>query len=259
MQVLQHATQKDKSLWYVDTHAGAGMYALDTGYATQNAEFDDGIMRLWGQADLCPALADYVALIKKLNPDGQLRRYPGSPSVAQAMLRKDDRARLFELHPHDSKLLRQAFKNAGRNVMIDDEDGFAAIKAILPPPSRRAVVLIDPPYEEKQDYRRVVDTVKESLQRFATGSYILWYPILQRPEPQQMLERLKKLEPVSWLHVTLSVQNPALDGFGMYGSGLFLINPPWTLPGILAEAMPQLVELLGQDDGAGFSLESHIL
>ena len=258
MQALQHATQKDKPLWYIDTHAGAGMYALDTGYATQNAEFDGGIMQLWQQPDLSPALADYVALVKKLNTDGQLRRYPGSPAIAQALLRKDDRMRLFELHPHDSKLLRQTFKTSGRNSKIDAEDGFAAIKAILPPPSRRAVILIDPPYEEKQDYRRVVDALKDSLQRFITGTYILWYPLLQRPEPQQMLERLKKLEATSWLHVSLNVQSPSMDGFGMHGSGLFVINPPWILPGVLAEAMPQLVNLLGQDDGAGFVLESHI-
>jgi 23S rRNA (adenine2030-N6)-methyltransferase len=258
MQVLQHATQKDKPLWYIDTHAGAGMYALDTGYATQNAEFDGGIMRLWNQPDLPAALAGYVALVKKLNTGGQLRRYPGSPTIAHEILRKDDRMRLFELHPHDSKLLRQTFKGAGRNVMIDDEDGFASIKAILPPPSRRAVVLIDPPYEEKQDYRRVVDALKDSLQRFATGSYILWYPILQRPEPQQMLDRLKKLELISWLHVSLTVQSPSIDGFGMHGSGLFIINPPWTLPAILAEVMPCLVKLLGQDAGAEFVLESQI-
>jgi 23S rRNA (adenine2030-N6)-methyltransferase len=142
--------------------------------------------------------------------------------------------------------------------MIDDEDGFASIKAILPPPSRRAVVLIDPPYEEKQDYRRVVDALKDSLQRFATGSYTLWYPILQRPEPQQMLDRLKKLELTSWLHVSLTVQSPSIDGFGMHGSGLFIINPPWTLPAVLAEVMPYLVKLLGQDSGAGFLLESQI-
>lgn len=258
MQVLQHATQKDKPLWYIDTHAGAGMYALDTGYATQNAEFDGGIMRLLDQPDLPAALANYVALVKQLNTGNQLRRYPGSPTIAQEILRKDDRMRLFELHPHDSKLLRQTFKGAGRNVMIDGEDGFASIKAILPPPSRRAVVLIDPPYEEKQDYRRVVEALKDSLQRFATGSYILWYPMLQRPEPQQMLDRLKKLELTSWLHVSLTVQSPSMDGFGMHGSGLFIINPPWTLPAILAEVMPYLVKLLGQDSGAGFALESQI-
>ena len=263
MQVLQHATQKDKPLWYIDTHAGAGMYALDKGYATQNAEFTSGISRLWHDPHLPAALADYVALLKKLNPDGQLKRYPGSPGFAQALLRHADRLRLFELHPNDCKLLRQSFKEAGHSpsshkVIIETADGFAGLKAILPPPSRRAVVLIDPPYEEKQDYRRVLDALKDSLQRFATGTYILWYPLLQRPEPRQLHEKLQKLGVSSWLQVTLSVQVPAPEGFGMHGSGLFIVNPPWTLPKTLREAMPYLVKVLGQDAGAGFSLEHKI-
>jgi 23S rRNA (adenine2030-N6)-methyltransferase len=263
MQVLQHATQKDKPLWYIDTHAGAGMYALDKGYATQNAEFASGISRLWHDPHLPTVLADYVALLKKLNPDGQLKRYPGSPAFAQALLRHDDRLRLFELHPNDCKLLRQFFKEAGhspssRKVIIETADGFAGLKAILPPPSRRAVVLIDPPYEEKQDYRRVLDALKDSLQRFATGTYILWYPLLQRPEPRQLHEKLQKLGLSSWLQVTLSVQAPSPEGFGMHGSGLFIVNPPWTLPETLGEVMPYLVNVLGQDAGTGFSLEHKI-
>ena len=263
MQVLQHATQKDKLLWYIDTHAGAGMYALDKGYATQNSEYETGIARLWDRTDMPIALADYVALLKNLNPDDRLKRYPGSPAFAQTLLRHSDRLRLFELHPNDCKLLRQSFKEAGyspssRKIIIENADGFAGLKAILPPPSRRAVVLIDPPYEVKQDYRRVLDALKDSLQRFATGTYILWYPLLQRPEPRQLHEKLQKLGLSSWLQVTLSVQTPSLEGFGMYGSGLFIVNPPWTLPETLGEVMPYLVKVLGQDAGAGFSVEHRI-
>src|SRR3569832_131791 len=103
MQVLKHAAQKDKPFWYIDTHAGAGMYALDNAFAMQNAEFNSGISRLWHATDMPTVLADYVALVKKLNPTGQLRRYPGSPAIAHELLRKDDRMRLFELHPNDSK------------------------------------------------------------------------------------------------------------------------------------------------------------
>lgn len=256
--VLEHAAGKDKPFWYIDTHAGAGMYALDKGYATQNAEYETGIGRLWAASDLPPSLATYVALVKSLNPDGTLRHYPGSPQVATRLLRNEDRTRLFELHTTDAKLLKQLYKEAGRQVMIETTDGFAGIKAMLPPPPRRAVVLIDPPYEEKQDYQRVVKALEDSLQRFATGTYILWYPLLQRPEPSQMLERLAKLPTKSWLHVSLTVQHPAIDGFGMHGSGLFIINPPWTLPAILGESMPYLVEKLGLDDGADYRLESHI-
>jgi 23S rRNA (adenine2030-N6)-methyltransferase len=254
-QVLEYFAQKDKPFWYVDTHAGAGMYALDTGYATQNAEFNSGIGRLWNRDDLPPALADYVALVRKFNANGKLKFYPGSPSCALPLLRADDRMRLFELHPSDSKLLRRTFDSAGRKVKIEAQDGFAGLKALLPPPPRRAVALIDPPYEEKQDYARVIDALKDSLQRFSTGTYLLWYPLLQRPEPRLLEERLKKLGLESWLHVTLTVQAPSPDGFGMRGSGLFIINPPWTLPATLNATMPYLARMLAQDNDAGFSLE----
>jgi len=261
-EVLQYAAQKDKPFWYIDTHAGAGMYALDRGYAQQNAEFRDGIERLWNSPELPTALADYLALIRGLNRKDELRLYPGSPAIARALLRPDDRLRLFELHPNDSKLLRQEFlvdkPLAGRQIMIETQDGFAGLKALLPPPSKRAVVLIDPPYEDKRDYRNVVSAIEDSLTRFAIGTYMLWYPLLQRPEPKQMLDRLARLQPQSWLRVELQVQTPSLDGFGMHGSGLFIINPPWTLPKILSEVMPSLVKILGQNEGAEFRLDSRI-
>lgn len=260
-ETLQYTTQKDKPFWYIDTHAGAGMYSLDKGYALQNAEFREGVERLWDAEDLPSALQDYVSLIRELNPNGQLRFYPGSPVVAQQMLRREDRMRLFELHPNDSKLLRQTFladTGANKQVMIEAQDGFAGLKASLPPPPRRAVVLIDPPYEEKDDYQRVVEAAKDSLQRFATGTYLIWYPLLQRTEPKQMLAKLKRLEPRSWLQAELQVATPALGGFGMHGSGLFVINPPWTLPKILSEVLPSLVKILGHNEGAEYTLESHI-
>ncbi|MCB5206833.1 23S rRNA (adenine(2030)-N(6))-methyltransferase RlmJ [Methylovorus mays] len=255
MQVLQYTGQKGKPYWYIDTHAGAGKYALDTGYATQNAEFESGISRLWQATDLPAPLAEYVHLIRQENPDGKLRLYPGSPAVAEACLRDEDRMRLFELHPNDFKLLRQTFQHGGRKVMLFADDGFAGIKALLPPPPRRAVVLIDPPYEEKQDYQRVVTALQDALQRFATGTYIIWYPLLQRAEPQQMIDKLKRLQLPSWLHVTLTVQHPSEEGFGMHGSGLFIVNPPWTLPATLQETLPWLTESLGQDNGADYTLE----
>lgn len=261
-ETLQYAAQKDKPFWYVDTHAGAGMYALDRGYAQQNAEFRDGVERLWDAKDLPASLRDYVALVKGLNPDGKLRFYPGSPAVARLLLRSDDRMRLFELHPTDGKLLRQTFQagnaQASKQVLIEAQDGFAGLKASLPPPPRRAVVLIDPPYEDKRDYQRVVEAMKDALQRFATGTYIIWYPLLPRPEPRQMLDKLKKLQAPSWLQAELQVESPALDGFGMHGSGVFIINPPWTLPKILSEVLPTLVKILAHNEGAEYTLESHI-
>ncbi len=263
LQVLKHAGQKDKPFWYIDTHAGAGTYALDKGYATQNSEFSSGISRLWDEKDLPPAIAEYVNIIRQFNPDRSLRHYPGSPVLAYSAMRPDDRLRLFELHPNDYKLLNQSFKALGlgpsnRKVMTESQDGFAGIKALLPPPPRRAVVLIDPPYEEKKDYQRVVEMVKDSLTRFSTGTYIVWYPLLQRPEPQQMIDKLKRLPLKNWLHVSLTVQTPSAEGFGMHGSGLFIVNPPYTLPKLLTETMPVLIDTLGVDEGADYVLESQI-
>lgn len=257
-QVLAYANQKDKPYWYIDTHAGAGMYALDHGYAVQNAEFEQGIARLWECDDLPDSLQSFLEVIKHINRGKALKHYPGSPAVAQELLRGSDRARLFELHPSDAKLLRQHFKPEGRQVLVEQQDGFAGLKALLPPPPRRAVVLIDPPYEEKRDYQRVIEALKDSLQRFATGTYLLWYPLLQRPEVDLLTDRLAKLGAASWLHATLSIQAPAADGFGMHGSGIFVINPPWTLPNTLQQTLPYLAEKLALDDGAGYTLQHHI-
>ncbi len=255
---------------YIDTHSGAGVYALDGNYASKNAEYETGIARLWDRTDLPLAVADYVNLIKSLNPSGKMRYYPGSPYCAEHILREQDRLRLFELHPADSKLLADNFRKLeahaaeqgqrtparGKRVMIDRANGFQGLKALLPPPSRRGIVLIDPPYEDKSDYRSVVDTVKDGLTRFATGVYAVWYPLLNRMESRQMPDRLKKIPSNGWLNVTLTVSTPAPDGFGLHSSGMFIHNPPWTLEPLLREVMPYLVSVLGTDSGAGFTLES---
>jgi 23S rRNA (adenine2030-N6)-methyltransferase len=255
VQLLRYLAQKDKPFWYIDTHAGAGCYALDSGYATQNAEFESGIARLWQCDDLPATLAEYVALVRHFNPDGQLKLYPGSPLVALELMREQDKMRLFELHPTDSEILRENFAGHGGQVLVHEADGFGALKALLPPPPRRALVLIDPPYEDKQDYRHVVSALRDGLKRFANGMYAVWYPQLQRAEAKQLPEQLKKLPVKNWLHVALSVQAPSADGFGMHGSGMFVLNPPWTLHGVLQETMPYLVRHLGQDMHASFTLE----
>jgi 23S rRNA (adenine2030-N6)-methyltransferase len=254
-QILSYFNQKDKSYWYIDTHSGAGVYSLTEGYATKNAEFESGIARLWNRDDLPESLAEYVNVVRALNPDGKLTLYPGSPYVADQMLRPTDRLRLFELHSSDSKLLQANFAESGRRVAVIAGDGFAGIKAVLPPPPRRGVTLIDPPYEDKNDYDYVIDMLHEALGRFATGTYAIWYPQLQRAEAKQLPEELKKLGVNSWLHVALSVQSPSADGFGMHGSGMFILNPPWTLANTLRETMPYLVKVLGQNKGAKYILE----
>lgn len=254
---LDYLNQKDKPWWYVDSHAGAGAYALDSSYAQKNAEFDTGIGKLWGRSDLPPPLQRLIERIKTLNPDGQLKLYPGSPHFAWQCARPGDKLWLYELHSTDQSLLQQTFADAGKRVHIDARDGFAGLSAVLPPQPRRGLILIDPSYELKEDYRRVLDALQDSLKRFATGTYAVWHPLLQRPEARLLPERLRKLPDCRWLHATLSVQAPSKDGFGMHGSGMFVINPPWTLHGMLKDTLPYLARTLGQDGQGRYTLDNH--
>ena len=252
--LLRYLTQKDKPLWFVDTHAGAAVYALDDGYATKNAEYENGIGRLWARDDLPQPVADYVGQIRNLNPDGKLRRYPGSPQLAMQLLRKKDRLRLFELHSTESRLLQEYFRDDAPRAMVQAGDGFAGLQAVLPPPSRRALVLIDPSYEDKGDYRHVLTAMREALKRFRAGVYAIWYPQVQRRESRQFADQLKQLQAKDWLHVSLTVKKPEVSGYGLHGSGMFILNPPWLLPKALELAMPYLAKVLAQDATATFSL-----
>jgi 23S rRNA (adenine2030-N6)-methyltransferase len=267
MQLHQYMNQKDVAYTYIDTHSGAGVYALDSAQALKSGEYLDGIARLWERDDLPAALADYVNLVRGMNPSGRLRYYPGSPYVAEQVARPEDRLRLFELHPADTRLLVENFRKLeahkaeqgerarGRRILIDHADGFQGLKSLLPPPSRRALVLIDPPYEVKLDYKHVRDALDEALGRFPSGIYAVWYPVLQRMESRQFADRLKRLPAKEWLHVTLTVATPGPDGTGMHSSGMFILNPPYTLEATLRETMPYLVQVLGQDGGATFRIE----
>lgn len=268
---LQHLLQKDAALTVLDTHAGAGLYRLDGDYATTSAESADGILRLVAPATppaLTPALQDYVDIVRAFNQGAATRVYPGSPFIAQRLLRDQDKLKLFELHPTDARALagNVAQLEAGRQVAVLPEDGFEGVKKFLPPPARRALVLCDPSYEIKSDYGRVLDLVQDSLKRFATGVYAVWYPIIPRPEAHDLPRRLKTMANKAgkpWLHATLTVKSsklaaPASENQrrpGLPASGMFLINPPFTLQAALREALPQMAELLAQDRHATHGLE----
>ena len=268
---LQHLLHKDAALTVVDTHAGAGLYRLDGDYAATSAESVDGVLRLVPPATppaLTPALQDYVDMVRAFNQGAATRVYPGSPFIAQRLLRAQDKLKLFELHPTDARALagNVAQLDAGRQVAVLPEDGFEGVKKFLPPPARRALVLCDPSYEIKSDYGRVLDLVQDSLKRFATGVYAIWYPIIPRPEAHDLPRRLKTLANKAgkpWLHATLTVKSSKLAAPtsenqrrpGLPASGMFLINPPFTLQAALREALPQMAELLAQDRHAAQVLE----
>jgi 23S rRNA (adenine2030-N6)-methyltransferase len=278
---LRHLTQKPAALIVADTHAGAGLYRLDGDYAGTSGEAQDGVLKLFAalapasgvatQADVAPLIQDYMSTVAGFNPPGQLRIYPGSPFIAQRELRQEarDRLKLFELHPTDSRTLAKnvAQLEAGRQVSVVAQDGFDSLKALLPPPSRRALVLVDPSYELKNDYARVSSCMQDSLKRFATGTYLIWYPVIPRPEAHELPRRLKTLTNQAgkpWLHATLAIgqrEEQATPGEperrpGLTASGVFVVNPPHTLKAGLAAALPQLLQVLGRGRGKGQTLET---
>jgi 23S rRNA (adenine2030-N6)-methyltransferase len=277
---LRHLMQKEAGITLVDTHAGAGLYRLDGDYTETGGEAKDGVIKLMGAlrpaqgkaAPSSPALDDYLDLVESFNPSGSLRVYPGSPFVMHHLLRTEarDKLKLFELHPTDSRTLAAniAQLEAGRQVAVAREDGFEGLKPLLPPPptatgSRRALVLMDPSYELKSDYGKVSACIQEQLKRFPTGTYLVWYPIIPRPEAHDLPRRLKTLSNQakrSWLHATLAIgQDPTHgpdDRPGLTASGMFVINPPHTLKAALQAALPVLLDVLGRGRGKGQLLES---
>jgi 23S rRNA (adenine2030-N6)-methyltransferase len=262
MYCLDYLGQKETPFLVVDTHAGAGFYSLAEGYAAQNREWERGIGRLLDQALLPPLLAEYAALMREalgveIPPAGT---YPGSPALIQRLLREQDRAVCFELHPADFTALEENFA-ADRRFRLLREDGLGGLKALLPPPSRRGCVFIDPPYELKSDYTTVPEKLAEALRRFSTGLYITWYPLLGRRsgdgaatgsggEGAALRETLLGLYNGNRCAVELRTAAADNGAKRMYGSGLVLYNPPWTLRAALEESLPVLAAILGGEQGS---------
>lgn len=252
---LDYFNRKDKPYWYIDTHSGAGLYDLRSSEAQKVGEYQHGIARLQQSPVLPDLLQSFLQHLQQIVPHEHL--YCGSPWLAQATLRESDKLRLFELHPTDFQHLQNNMREArlNRRGILKQEDGFQGLIALLPPPTRRAVVLIDPPYESKQDYERVIKTLKEAQKRFEQGCYLIWYPCLSRVESQKLPEQLKKLSPHNYLQAELYVQQARTDGFGMHGSGMWLINPPYLLAEQLRHTLPILAQQLQQDKGVRYVLD----
>ena len=269
---LRHLQQKEAGITLIDTHAGAGLYRLDGDYSQKGAEAEDGLFKLLGaltDAEHLPEpVQDYLDQVSSFNPQGEARVYPGSPFLMHRLLRHEsrDRLKLFELHPTDSKALAGniAQLEAGRVISVSREDGFEALKKLLPPPasasgSKRAMVLIDPSYEIKSDYVKVSNAMQDCLKRFSTGTYLVWYPIIPRPEAHDLPRRLKTLSNQagrSWLHATLAIGRGQEGDTGLSASGMFVINPPFTLAEQLRSALAVVGPALARGQGKGWQVES---
>jgi 23S rRNA (adenine2030-N6)-methyltransferase len=264
VEVLHYLNQKEKPWRFIDTHAGAGFYALGEGSAFQNTEVTDGIARLWQSPAIerlepipaKEALLRYLAQVGLFNPDSRLGFYPGSPALARSLARPMDDLRFFERHPTDHAALVSLFENEAR-VQVRCADGFAGFSAFWPPTKGRAFLFMDPSYELQSDYVDAIDTLKQAQKRFPAGVILLWYPLLARATVRQLERKLSQCGAPSWLHARLWVKAPPKEGIGLYGSGVFLIRPPWTLQTTLQETLPVLVRHLGCDEKAGFTLNAH--
>ena len=276
---LQYLTQKDTALSVIDTHAGGGLYRLDGEKAHTSGESAEGIFALLQGNNLQrpsqgTLIDQYLAVLREFNPPGKaagqggghtLRNYPGSPLIAEKLLRAHDRLHAFEVHPTDQRLLRGLVKQRdSRNICtLHVADGFSGVKALVPPPSRRGLLVCDPSYEIKSDYAKVVDLLTDTLKRFATGCMFIWHPIVARPEAHDLPRKLKNTASRAgrpWLYASLSVKSGHSNSrgapVGLSGSGVFVANPPYVLAPALKEALPLMLEALKQDEHAGYTLET---
>ena len=245
IEILRHLGKKDAPFDYLDTHSGGGLFALDAAETASLHEYKSGIDRIYGSDE--PALAPYLETVKAFNTGSALSVYPGSPAIAAHWLRPQDRAWLCELHPADHEALVGNMRGY-RNVRVAREDGFAKLKALMPPASRRAAVLIDPSYEIKSDYDGVVDAIAGAYRKFPSGTYALWYPVVERARVERLERRVADsgLRNVQRFELSVARDN---DGRGMTGSGMVVVNPPWTLWRILEVLLPVLARQIAGNSG----------
>ena len=250
--MLDYLNQKEAPYWYIDTHAGAGTYSLSDPHSRKNREHQQGIDKLLACADMPESLGRYCEVIatagNNKGVDLPLTCYPGSPAIAGELARTQDKLRFFELHSRDSKKLIKAMESDSR-ARVEVSDGFAGLKALLPPQAKRCLVMIDPPYEVKTDCAKVLKVLPDAVRRFAVGVYAVWYPLLSHLDNVNFQERILKFNDMKWMDLRLAVDARPNAG-GMYGSGLFVINPPWQLQEQARQVLPFLAQCLGVE-GAG--------
>ncbi len=251
--LLALLAKKDAPYAYLDSHAGIGLYDLRGDQASRTGEWLEGIQRVW-QADDVPALFDdYLGVIRALNPDGQLRYYPGSPEVARELSREQDRLQLNEKHPEDGLLLKANMKY-DRRVAVHLGEGWHVPRALLPTEQKRAVLLIDPPFEQADELQRCAQAMKESIARMRQAVVAIWYPIKDQRQLKRFYQDLQGTGAPKLLRIELLVHAADNADVGLNGSGLAIANPPWGLEDELRGVLPWLGQNLGQTQG-GWKLD----
>jgi 23S rRNA (adenine2030-N6)-methyltransferase len=257
MMLVEHLKKKPAPFLYLDTHAGGGMYDLSEAEAQRSGEYKTGIGRLLEMpaAVLPPEVAAYVSLVRDCAGPGHsaITAYPGSPVVVNKLRRPTDRIVLAETHAKEFQSLR-GLLGRGRLISILETDGYAALKAQLPPRENRGLVLIDPPYESDQEFDRILAALELAYERWPTGMYCIWYPLTERAAPLRFRRNLERSGIRRVLDATLSVL-PEDAAVGMRGAGVVIVNPPWMLDERLAELLPDLHRLLVPEGTGGTTVE----
>ncbi len=254
--ILHYLRGKPAAFRIIDSHAGLGLYDLAGAEAARSGEWHDGIERLLAAALPAPVdalLAPYLEVIGALNERGRLTTYPGSPALARAALRPQDRLIACELEPHAAAALARNLAGDAR-IKTLQLDGWTAVSAYVPPKERRGLVLVDPPFEDERDFGQLARTLGAAHRKWATGIYLLWYPIKGRSAPDALAKALRRLAIPRVMRAELTVA-PLSDPSRLNGSGLILVNPPWTLEKELAVLLPALAALLGRAGKGGFRLD----
>ena len=256
VRLVEYLKQKDKAFRVIDTHAGIGLYDLSAEEAQKTGEWQGGIGRVLDAGfarEAAALLAPYLAAVKATNPDGGLTRYPGSPLVVRNLLRKQDRLSAIELHPQDFTVLKTLFAD-DHQVRVMELDGWLALGAHLPPKERRGLVLVDPPFEQEGEFARMADGLRKAHRRWPGGIYALWYPIKDRRAVNAFREALAGLGIPKILDIRFEIR-PASDEPRLDGTGMIVVNPPFTLERELGVMLPALHKVLAEGRGAGWRVD----
>ena len=262
VRMLIYLQEKPAAFRVIDTHAGAGVYDLTGAEASRGGEWLTGIARIMQarfSETTMPLMKPYLDIVRAFNPQGTLKTYPGSPLIARALLRPQDRLTACEVEPKARKQLIEALRR-DTQARVVDLDGWTALPAFVPPKERRGLVLIDPPYERKDEFERLAEGFAEAFAKWPTGSYLLWYPVKSRRATDDLARDVAQAvgqakPPGKALRLEFSVA-PQTAGTSLTTSGLLIVNPPWTLMGELKAILPELEKPLGQGGAGRFRLET---
>ncbi|PSH63554.1 MULTISPECIES: 23S rRNA (adenine(2030)-N(6))-methyltransferase RlmJ [Phyllobacterium] len=254
--IVLYLQRKDQAFRVIDTHAGIGRYDLHGVEAGKTNEWQSGVGRLLdakADAKVAELIQPYLDIVRAENADGTMRHYPGSPLIVRHLLRRQDRLSALELHPRDAQLLADVFEG-DIQVRVTKLDGWLALGAHLPPKEKRGLVLVDPPFEVAGEFERLVDGLVRAHKRFSGGTFALWYPVKDRQEVRRFVTALQETGIPKILRAELMIRDPSPEP-KLDGTGMIIVNPPYTLDDELRTILPALSKILSDGKNSGFTLD----